>query len=339
MTPEYFESIDNWSPIVDLMIDSPWRASPAHDEGRHEIFTTSGRAPYGAISHLRHGFNARLRLTFEHEDLDSVTTLFVLPDGDGNGVFFVLCNPVHTNLIYITDDGSDVRPNYDETNCGVDLEKETITIGLIGTNKVVQVTRSAIIIMNQEYEDIAMPRQLTKALPPDVVMSAAAMDRDSGLLVAAISKDNGNYVQLEQILADDTPTKIVSKGEAQILSSEATCVVMHRLHGSLYVFVGTTAGTLQLFHVNDEGLVPVLEHPIAIKEREVSATALSAGLAVVCESIAIIRIPPESASAAPEYALLCGLRNGCLYAVQVEFDPNESTEGQHHGNIAAKATS
>ena len=333
MKPESLELIPNWAPTADLMLSKVPRSVEEHERTRCGIFTTSGRSPYGGISELRHGLDARLGVVFESEEFSSVTGMWPLPIRTVNGLFFILSFPLRSALLHLSGNASDMEPNYDEANCGIHFASETLLASVIPGDKIVQICRRSIAIVSprkvgSEDDRMTLQRECFESMPLNVTISAAAVEADSGVILTAFRDDVENSYQLAQLIADIDGARVIKVGNAADLAQEGTCVWLSRMEGELVAFVGTMNGKVQIFQIDEkQGLIPLIDHIIFSQEFQTSETPRPlAGSPIPCESVVILRAPQTKDPTRTEYIMVCGLRNGNLYTVELNLHLREPAD-------------
>ncbi|KAI9880096.1 MAG: hypothetical protein M1830_005341 [Pleopsidium flavum] len=316
-SPEYVQCVPNWAPTIDFIT-----AAVVPDENlvsrrnssnvdvslfRDRIFAGAGRGwQDGAVVELRFGLQARMGTTIDLED-SGILRLWTLPDLAGEGLYFLLSHSSHSSLLHLSTDTSTVSGEHDELT-GLDFNSTTLAAGATLDGLIIQVTetsvRSSTIVTSK-------PRFSWSCEAGKIV--AATIHGGTSSIVTALRIGDEITMHLGRMVVDDNLTVTMSElGNASILQSEPTCLAMDILGGTLYVFVGTAAGTLQIFRMSlDSGLIPMLEQTLVLEPDPATFA--------VCESLAV-------ATSGEGVMLVCGLRNGCLEVFHAAIDQNSVVE-------------
>src|ERR1700712_4666258 len=134
----------DWAPIMDLQIASPTGQTGNEVSKRSNIFATSGRQPYGAISELRKGLEAKILIEADLGQTDGLTGsygLWSFPDPFERGLHFFLTYPGATTAWLLNTD-DEMEPS--ELN--LDPESDTLLATITANNLVVQVTERALFV-------------------------------------------------------------------------------------------------------------------------------------------------------------------------------------------------
>ena len=318
MTPQQIESIQNWSPIFDLVCNLNRRDL---DRGRHSIVITSGRAPYGAITELRYGYEAKIGGYFlEQPELSSSTGLWNIEHRSIHGVYLILSMPLQTSLLHISTDLSSVEVDFDDYNCGLDFANETIAAQNLSANNYVQITRKTITLLDLENESELFKRKFHEQIHPGSTISAALVELASGLIVTAIRTDDVHTLSLHKFTDSDDKVKLDEIGQTLNVRQEAICIASFEVRNRQYICVGTAAATVEIYCIDpNNGLVRILEHDItALSSAESHVKDLDA-ISKICESIVVLRYPcSEYSGPQDNIVIVCGLRNGYVYCLELE---------------------
>ncbi|KAF2805093.1 uncharacterized protein BDZ99DRAFT_501973 [Mytilinidion resinicola] len=321
MELEYIESLPNWTPLMDTVVSRLPGVKSKYERSRDTILTTSGRAPYGSISEIRYGLNARIWAEADLSGSLGNTGMWALFDPTQEGVFFLVSHPWQTRLYHLSIESMEVS-EIEEQNCDLELNKETFAACTLSLEWAVQVTENALHLLSISAENPQFRRVTRHDFPSDRPVRAATVDSRWPLIVLATRQGSEFGLELRHFAepGDGTGCPNTSPSfvfQAQIpLSAEPTCVQLVDIHGKPYVFVGTRNAELLLFSLAGGDFVLVLE-------KQVEAGFMQ-GIPAVCESVALL-----SSDERGEYTLVCGMRNGCVYNLNLE---------EHHTNPTISAT-
>ncbi|KAF2502774.1 hypothetical protein BU16DRAFT_554813 [Lophium mytilinum] len=314
---EYIESLPNWAPLMDTVVSRLPGVKSKYERSRDTILTTSGRAPYSSISEIRHGLNARIWAAAELSDSLGNTGMWALLDPTGEGVFFLVSHPWQTRLYHLSIRSMEVS-EIEEQNCDLELNRETFVACTLNLEWAVQVTENALHLLSISPENPQFRLVNRQDFPLDRPVRAATVDRRWPLIVLASRQGSEFSLELQHFVEPDdengssnaTPSFVFRARTP--LSAEPTCVQLVGIRGRPYVFVGTRNAELLLFSLVGGDFVLVLK-----KQVEVS---FMQGIPVVCESVTLL-----SSDERGEYTLICGMRNGCVYNLNLEEHRTDPT--------------
>ncbi|KAH7051991.1 mono-functional DNA-alkylating methyl methanesulfonate N-term-domain-containing protein, partial [Macrophomina phaseolina] len=326
MEPDFINAIQNWSPTLDLILADGSHSSNPIRGGRRRVLATSGRHPHGAITEIRAGLNAKLGLTFEEEDLAGVTGFWPFPDSSENGVYFLLSYPSSSILLHIAGDASDVDPEFDEQNSGIDFDNETLISDTLEHGLAVQVTPRALIVLDTFSPEKALPRRGSWSIPSEETLLAASVFPNRSTVYAGIRGQDGFSLQAKRIGPRGDEVKFESTGEVA-LSADPTCVQVLEYDAVGLLLVATTDGLIQLYKIQEDGGIGPLLEQHQIWQDDSTQETLNA-----CQSAVLLHNSPSNAAAA-EVAVVCGLRSGDLYVI--EFSPSKLAQKLHGARSAS----
>ncbi|KAK8172736.1 mono-functional DNA-alkylating methyl methanesulfonate N-term-domain-containing protein [Phyllosticta citrichinensis] len=310
MEPDFISSVPNWSPTLDFIVANQPSNKTGIASTRKRIISTSGRSPYGSVSELRTGFNAKIGLFEEDSIFSGVTGLWSLPDANDRGVFFLLSLPVASELLHISDDAQQLDMGYDEETCGLDLSVGTLTCANIEKGMALQITSSSLVVVetSTSRSDQVLPRKATWRLDEEEILAASISPEYSTVYYAVRSPD-GFSIQTMRVEARGEEVKFEAAG-AKPLQSDPTCVQFLWAKSKSLLLCATADGLIQLHEIHLDGSLGDI-----IMSQNVQGGAAPGSLAA-CQSAVIIRSPFKS-SGKTSMALVCGLRNGEVYTVDM----------------------
>ncbi|KAL1615403.1 hypothetical protein SLS54_009057 [Diplodia seriata] len=329
MEPDFINSIQNWSPTLDLILADAAHSSNPIGGVRRRVLATSGRSPYGAITEIRAGLNAKLGLTFDEDGLAGVTGVWTLPDSSADGVYFLLSFPSSSILIHIAGDASGVETDFDEDNSGVDFEHETLVSGPLGQGLAVQITPRGFIALDTFALGKTLPRKGSWTLPPEEVLLAGAVCSKLSTAYAGVRSQHGLSLQAKSIEPRGEDVKFESTSSVS-LSADPTCIEVLEYKRANMLFVATTDGLLRLYKIQEDGSVGRL-----LEQHQIWQDASTQETLNACQSAVLLHDNPPNASET-DIAIVCGLRSGDLYVIELSRTGLEQALG---GTTPAPATS
>ncbi len=307
--PKFVEAVNNWAPTIDCVLvpsKSLGKSQPAlkdvAPDRLNRLFTCAGRDKFGACAEIRYGVEGRMGWTFSNEEFPSILEMWTLVDPAVDGFSLLLSFPLYSSLIHISADGSILPDESDHTEGGLDLRTKTLAVNITAQGCCVQVTEGSIRVKRHLAADVSHPGLLRECLPAEKII-AAAVDPQSSLVVTVIRRRNSD-VELcgSRVSLIDSSVTINENEQPIRLVSEPTCLAIVKIEGNLFVFVGTTTATLQIFNLGvNSSPVPIMEHTMNGR----------GGVPSVCHSVSCI-------SSHDSQLLLCGQRDGQLQTFQVE---------------------
>ena len=319
---EHKEHLYNWAPFCDL------EKVPRHPTTRSEIgtaanggltppskeperlFATCGKAPQGALCELRYGCEVRLYKEIFLDYYARSTRFWFFEEPGYCNEFLLSTMPGNTVVIH--------KPFSDPEMQDIRTE-ETLAAGTfhVPVNEfsaplvLILIGPSAI----QLFEHDTDPPSLTERRSWEVNVTMAAIEPRSRLILSAtgckLTLQQLNFVRSELNLQDlsltfslnDEPTCLYFLDQRVELKQESSSQPKHTFWcGNLYAVVGCRDGSIVILKVDPkQGLTRELRYTIE-------------GPMAICESIAAISDTPDVSETT---YLLCGLRNGCLQAIEL----------------------
>ncbi len=309
------ELLPNWAPSIDFLTTGGPPSSTTAGQ-RESIYTTAGRAPHGAVCELRSGFEARLELTFDHDELTTVTSIWAFANAAEPGISFIMASPMQSLLIRISDDAAGktvVETEFDGTNCGIDFAHTTLTAALISNQYVIQATPHAVRVL--DLSRAGLPQVAVQELSAEETLVAASICRGLSVVIVAIRRRNEVYLHASRIMDGENGVELYGFGDTHRLSAEVTCLTVFRIHAAFYVLAGLANGFLRLLRIDvDGGLISEGEHEIGAGASENSPC--------VCEGAVVLQSTPDFGTPT-EFLVVCSLRNGTLFTVEIDLIKKE----------------
>ncbi|KAK3681163.1 hypothetical protein LTR37_020985 [Vermiconidia calcicola] len=315
MEMELIETIPNWASVTDMVVSTLPGKSQRPRDG---VFLTSCRQPYGAITELRRGYEARLALYFQLSSLSSVTDIWALPLLGVGHILLVMSSPAGTQLLEMPAEAASGEIKViNDTALALDSFHRTLAAAVLEDARLLQITDSSICLtpgIAANFEDCArIDRPTTSIL-------AAAIDTTQCIAVTAErATDCGSeYVVFYHQLRTDDPTA----WDPSQLQRKACCgleseplSLMLSIHTSVTAcLVATVDGRLGLFRIEGHG------PPTTPVWKTIPAPQGTVGL---CDSIISLRNNPSDSTV----LAACGLRDGRLHTIVVNTS-NDASFGE-----------
>ncbi|QDS72385.1 hypothetical protein FKW77_008528 [Venturia effusa] len=298
----------DWAPIMDLQIASPSGQSARDPSRRPNIFATSGRQPYGAISELRKGLEARIVLEADLSQSDGLTGshgLWSFPDPFNGHLHFFLTYPGATTAWSLN-----TQDEMEPCELNVALESATLLVAITPNNLVIQVTEHALLVSLLVEQSPLIALELPE-LPQGSRITAAEFDEESSSLLLAIRKGDQVYLDMFVLPTALGARAVVRVTEPLALEADLTCLALFRDQGSLYAVTALRDGMLHMFAIDaTTGLRPSGRTAIdQIGSSQMTPTAQS--IVVLSTGIDGVKVQRN--------LIACGLRNGDLFTVEFEM--------------------
>ena len=297
--------LPDWSPMMDILL--------VQQKGRGDrpgIFTTSGRQPYGAITELRKGLEARITVEAklsEDKSLVGASVMWALPDPFNRGTHFVFSYPSMTTCVFLSADWHDTL----EPEIPVDSARSTILAALTPDNNVLLVTDNVISVSNLETNHEANKSFSSLHLPTDTAITAADYCGEFNRLVLGTRTNEKFTLVLYQVISDSTSVIQLSSFDPQ---GELTCLSLFVVDSQLYTVAAFLDGAVSLLAVKDADTGSQgsfhLRHQISLRDiASFEASHVAQSVVVVHRwSIALNQ---------SEYLVLCGMRDGNIATIHL----------------------
>lgn len=311
---ERFQTITNLAPLRDLLILD----RESRDEIAQHMFVCSGKGDgHAAVAEIRSGLEARVGFIAEHEDSSAATGIWALPETISDHLTFLVSYPLHTTILRINFENSTLE-NADAglTNMGLQLNSQTLALGVIGESFLVQITSSAVTLMsalskiNSVHRKHANHPVLTASIHPDA------------MLIVTVAMVNEMFqVLLSSIDINDASITINDYSRAYSLAEEPSSTLVFD-HGEMQLLIiGTVVGSIYILTVDSHQEIRLLSRS--------SVTTLFPD--VETSAVCSLSILVESSLGPP--ALACGTRNGWIMVLTIVSDlPAVETESREPTN-------
>lgn len=314
LSPKFIESIPNWSPCVDLEI-------PANSAHGNRVFTFGGKSPYGAISEIRWGVEARL-VTIYDLDVQGLTGIWAFESLSGNGMHFLFSFPMQSILWHATDTvDNESEAGMDDFQ--IDMDNETVAAATLKNERVIQVSRQRIVTLSlPEYSakhaidfdpnSRLIAADIASTAPEDNNTTSTAIDSSRKTYILAAIRA-GSDLEIA-VFCYNEETDCVIKTTSTCPPSEPICVKLFSSTTTLFACISTVDGDLILYRINAEGCLSfALSHRISIPVADPAGPQHS--IRSVCDSLVPVHLDSK-------IFLVCGLRDGflCVFGLHTPQD-------------------
>ncbi|KAK4541683.1 hypothetical protein LTR36_007827 [Oleoguttula mirabilis] len=321
MKMDLIETIPNWASATDLITTttrSPQGRSSRTTQSGAGMLVTSGRQPYGSITELRYGLEARLCAYFPLDGLDSVTGIWVVPvitSGSGRiatgSVLMFFTNPSATRLLSIAEDDDGFEPQeLDASKCpALDLTRSTLAVACLPDGRIVQVTTGSVAVtagLNAHFEDSS--KRVCEE--HHHILTAVIEPRRSVILTAEQRGDSHFICSVYLPAQGDSDEMTTSADDCHIcegtraLVGVPTAIAAAPIPSGVLAVVGTTDGHLSVFEIGRDNSIHGVCRTTMPRSQDVPT---------VCDYL-VLQQSNDSAS----ILATCALRDGRLHSVIIE---------------------
>ncbi|OQO02120.1 hypothetical protein B0A48_11672 [Cryoendolithus antarcticus] len=316
MAMQPIATLSNWASCTDLVVSSLPYSSGRSTRSRDSIFVTSGRQPYGTVTELRRGLEARLSAYIELEDLRGTVGAWVLPNITTGSVLILLTTPTATRL-YDYDLETGVAELDDENARTFDLAQRTLAADMLQNTHLLQVTQNGVnagSTVSPSFEDKICHRCedatscAAAAIEPSLNMVFVVRDtKDQHSLAAFV-----HHAESGTNNTGELPEGLHQVGEPTLLETEVLCMTTAVIGELAYVLVADVNAMIQLFIYDAKE--PNLEQTTEKSHRfHIPGTGDS-----VCDHIALLQPNTLMGGLHSEKLLaLCGMRGGSIIAIEI----------------------
>jgi hypothetical protein len=300
----------NWSDNLDL-VAKPTSRKRLPPYSRDTLFAPSGRQPYGHLTELRMGLEARIGARdVEHAPYSVISHAWILPVPEDEVFCIVLSSPGQTHFLSVPQsaEGNEFDDLRAMSTVGLDLQHSTLAVAMLAGDCVLQITESAISLSRNARDSL-----LIQQWPVGHKAVAAAIENKIPCVVIAFRIDGRSEIRALTIDDVDETASSSELGNPVRIEGEVISLAIHSTSMLTFVVAGDSNGTLHIFRVSPKnGLEPYLEHEIPQNPDHLDdLEALNA-----CEDILILG--EQTASKRPtDLVILCGLRGGSIYALEL----------------------
>ncbi|EMC96597.1 hypothetical protein BAUCODRAFT_148179 [Baudoinia panamericana UAMH 10762] len=306
MSLELIQTIPNWASVTDMVATRLPQSHGRSARSRDGLFVTSGREPYGSITELRFGLEARLSTFFTLENLHVVTSMWSLPLASDGSLLIVLATPTSTRFLQIPEDDDPAELGPDDVSA-LDADYRTLAAASTVDTQLVQVTDKGIAVTGSliaNFED-TIHRRCTS----EETIVAAVIDTSFSRIYTAEVK-NGECIlcatTIPPVDAEDSDVNTLDPHKVASLPSPPLALAVDRAQGQLFMVVATAEdGILCLTGDSETALSEACR--ISTNEDTENRTP--------CDNLAIL-----CTTESDRVLVVCGLRDGRLLCSTIEVD-------------------
>lgn len=306
MKPNHIEWIPNWAPVSDIsLISTESRTSPANSLS--SIYMTSGTQPYGAVSELRVGIEARINISLElmdESEMAQFTNMWPLT---------IETKEEKETLVFFSAPNETLVVRYNESDEAqaaegdIEREQETLLAVDIESNCILHVTSQWIIVYNIQYDD-EIPRLARSAehFIDGSILKVSYLETQSMLLIG-VQQGDLSWLQAYTIANPMDQCLIEPFSERVSMQSYPTAVKLFHDTTTVGALVADGRGIMQAFQIfnspDDSRLVREMAIPTTDRLQEFTPLA---------ETITILS-SGDHVKDRPHSIIAVGLRDGRIW--------------------------
>jgi hypothetical protein len=296
------ELLPNWASCTGMLATSSLHSSRTVPRDNDSVIVTSGRQPYGTITELRRGVEARSLFFVALEDARHATDMWAIPDTMGS-IVFLLSGPLSTRLFYMDADGSDISEI--DTASALSTSDRTLAAGFTWENQIVQVTPRGICAstsLTANFEDT-----IRHDLGGESQIVAASIVPSLPAVITAEQRgDDGSVICCYSLAAAAVDRGSILCGPVVTVTSPIICVTATAFEAGVIALAATHDGQIALVHFRGNG-----------DSRCFAAVLPASGPSpAACDHIEILH-------AAGRMLAVCGLRDGRLATYEIDAESDE----------------
>ncbi|KAL1305304.1 hypothetical protein AAFC00_002207 [Neodothiora populina] len=304
---EIISTLPNWTATFDLVASKISKGSDGRARPRDALFVSGGRQPYGRLSELRSGIQARSGAKFPM--LQDVVQMWNLPLAGRQELLILLSRPDDSKLWRVPlgtfdeplEQGCLVEVDED---IGIDLDSRTLAAAMVADDCIMQVTVDTITLSQGGQVGV-----LRESCPVGRNITAAAIDEEHDVAVTAVRENGASRINLFRISMNGNEARLQSIGSPATSVLEILSAAIFKTTMGMVAVFGTSNASLLFYGLTpDRGMIEILTHTL-VEEADMSNA---------CEDIvALTDFKQINDGQHHRLMLLCGLRDGTLHAIEL----------------------
>ncbi|GAB7334016.1 hypothetical protein MBLNU13_g06111t1 [Cladosporium sp. NU13] len=311
------ETLPNWASSIDMVVSKFPQSHSRSPRTRDAVVVTSGREPYGAITELRQGLEARAATYFELEALKGTTGAWVLPNISTGSVLMLLSTPSSTRVIDFSPDLGEVDVLDEHDTTVMALDQRTLVAGMFENSHLVQIGERSICTtatLTANFEDRSRweagdGKSIIAATIEPSLNCAMIVRRGDGHSELIAFK---HYAPTADQDSNDSVDGLHQLPDSQRLQDEPLCLATTAVYRDRIVGVfATVEGNLELFTL-DRGMsseVALLDSLQIVEDKQ-----------SLCDHVVLLQPPSAGSDASHGLLAVCGLRDGRVVSVGIDLE-------------------
>ena len=310
------ETLPNWASSIDMVVSKFSQSHSRSPRTRDAVIVTSGREPYGAITELRKGLEARAATYFELEALKGTTGAWVLPNISTGSVLMLLSTPSSTHVIDFSPDLGEVDVLDEHDTTVMALDQRTLVAGMFKTSHLVQIGERSICTtatLTANFEDRSRweagdGKSIIAATIEPSLNCAIIIRRGDGCseLVAFT-----HHAPMADQDSNDSVDGLHQLPNSKRLEEEPLCLATTVHQDRIVGVFATVGGDLELFTL-DRGTsseVALLDSLKIVEDKQ-----------SLCDHVVLLQPPSAGSDASHGLLAVCGLRDGRVVSVRINLE-------------------
>lgn len=320
------ETLPNWASSFDMVVSRLPQSHSRSPRTRDGIIVTSGREPYGTVTELRTGLEARVEKFFSLEALRTTTGAWILPNISTNSILMLLSTPSSTHLIDFSPNFDDIYGLDDNELTAMAIDQRTLTAGVFSNRHLVQISERTICTcanLSANFEDrsrweTGQERRIIAAAILPSRNQALVVTRGAGGSELLVFRHHVHFADGE---SDDMVEGLSQHPESTSLEEEPLCLTTTIFRNRVVGMMATATGTLRLFalETTENSQVTFLDSMKIVEDQQ-----------SLCDHVVLLQANPAGTDAASEMLAVCGLRDGRVVTIAIEISNGTLRFGESH---------
>jgi hypothetical protein len=303
MSPHTLHKLTNWAPVLHSEVTRLVHKNQP-SPNRESLYITSGSEPYGAVTELHHGHEARVTLAMAGIQ-EIGNGIWIIDNAVHEGRLIFMSTPELTTIYHFHDDPLEILGVTGGVQDGT-----TLTVGITNDGAIIQVTNKAILAL-QADEDYYL-REIARDTDMSGKLVAAIVDSKTGFVLLAILDLGEYYLTLKTFQPKEKTCSFGTEFSPVPIASRPSAIAIYHHDSRNYAVVGTMDGFIFIYHISDGGIQEIAAH------RADDSSLL--GNSAVIESVTALSPGLDSS----DVIILCGLRSGVLFTVEFTVNYKDS---------------
>jgi hypothetical protein len=319
------DTLPNWASSIDMVVSKLPQSHSRSSRTRDAVIVTSGREPYGNITELRNGLEARAATYFELEALKGTTGAWVLPNISTGSVLMLLSTPASTRVIDFSPDLGEVDVLDEHDTTVMALDQRTIVAAMLDNGHLVQISERSICTtanLTANFEDRSRweaddGKSIIAATIEPSLNCAMIIRRGDGYSEIVVFRHHALTTDQE---SDDSVDGLHQLPDSGKLREEPLCLATTVYQERIVGVFATVEGNLELFK---------LDHGTSSKVAILDSLRIVEDKQSLCDHVVLLQAPSAS-DASHGLLAVCGLRDGRVISVRINLKDEALAFGGSH---------
>ena len=328
------ETLPNWASSFDMVMSKLHQSHSRSPRRRDAVIVTSGREPYGTITELRKGLEARAATYFELEALSGTTGAWMLPNISTGSVLMILSTPSSTRVIDFSPDLGEVEVLDENDTSVMALDQRTLVAGMFENCHLVQISERSVSTtasLSANFEDQSRweagdGKSIIGATIEPSLNHVMVMRRSDGYSELLAFRHHASTADEE---SDDSLDGLQQLPNTVKLQEEPLCLATTIYQDQIVGVFATVEGNLELFKLDSQpsSEVELLDSLQIVEDKQ-----------SLCDHVILLQPPPTGLTSSHGLLAVCGLRDGRVVSVKIDHKAGALAFGGSHGTRFAHET-